>query len=319
MIELETYIANLGKLSPVEQETVFFGMVAFTGIILILVTVILIIRSKLIASGQVKIMINDDSELSIQVPVGGKLLSVLASQAIYLPSACGGKGTCGQCRVIVTNGGGKALPTEQDQLSHYQLRAHYRLACQLVVKEDLALKLPAGLMKTSKWNCVVRSNRCVATFIKELILDLPPDTQINFRAGGYILLEAPSHNIAYRDFGIEARYRPTWDKFNLWQYTSTLDKSTSSAYSMANYPGEKGMIMLNVRIASPPPSHPEVPPGKVSSYIYSLKPGDNVQIAGPFGEFFARETENEMIFVGGGSGMAPKAQNFFLVWCEKLG
>ena len=311
MIELENYIASLAKLSPVEQETVFLGMVAFTGIVLILVTVILIIRSRLIASGQVKVMINDDSEHSIQVPVGGKLLSVLASQAIYLPSACGGKGTCGQCLVIVTKGGGKALPTEQDRLSHNQLRAHYRLACQLAIKEDLAIKLPVIMMKTSKWNCVVRSNRCVATFIKELILDLPPDIQINFRAGGYILLEAPPHNIAYRSFDIDTRFRPTWDKFNLWQYTSTQDKSTTSAYSMANYPEEKGMITLNVRIASPPPNHPEAPPGKVSSYIYSLKPGDNVQIAGPFGDFFARETENEMIFVGGGSGMAPMRSHIF--------
>jgi len=311
MIEMETYFASLGKLTPVEQETIFFGMIAFTGIVLILVTVILIIRSRLIASGQVKITINDDLEHPIQVPVGDKLLSVLASQSIYLPSGCGGAGTCGQCRIIVTEGGGKVLPTEQARLNHNQLRAHYRLACQLPVKEDLALNIPAGLMKTNKWNCVVRSNRCVATFIKELILDLPTHTQMNFRAGGYILLEAPPHNISYRDFDIDARFRPTWDKFNLRQYTSTLDKSTTRAYSMANYPGEKGMIMLNVRIASPPPSYPEAPPGKVSSYIYSLKPGDKVQIAGPFGEFFAQETENEMIFVGGGSGMAPMRSHIF--------
>ena len=295
----------------IEQETILLSMAAFTGIVVLLVTIILIVRSKLFPGEQVNILINHDPDHQLQVPVGDKLLMVLADQGIYLPSACGGAGTCGQCRVIVNQGGGKLLPTERAKLSNKQIRSHYRLACQLKVKEDLAIEIPAQLLTVSHWDCVVRSNKCVATFIKELIMDLPPGEQLNFRAGGYILLEAPPYSLCYRDFDIDEKYRPTWDKFNLWQYNSTLNEPTTRAYSMANYPEEKGIIMLNVRIASPPPKQPNVPPGKVSSYIYSLRKGDKVRVSGPYGEFFARETNNEMIFVGGGSGMAPMRSHIY--------
>ncbi len=247
----------------IEQQTILLSMIAFTSIVVILVTVILIVRAKLFASDTVNILINHDSNHQLQVPVGDKLLMVLAERGIYIPSACGGSGTCGQCRVIVTQGGGKPLPAELSTLSNNQIRSHYRLACQLKVKEDLAIELPTQLLTVNQWDCVVRSNKCVATFIKELILDLPQGEQLNFRAGGYILLEAPPYSLSYKDFDIDEKYRPTWDKFNLWQYQSTLDKSTTRAYSMANYPEEKGIIMLNVRIATPPPKHPEIPPGKV--------------------------------------------------------
>ena len=288
-----------------DQEVIILSMVTFTGIIVILVSLILFVRSKLVISGQVHILINNDSKHTLLVPTGNKLMQTLAEQGIYLPSACGGCGTCGQCRVIVTQGGGSVLAPERAKLSHSQLRAQYRLGCQVAVKEDLAIELPAELMTINKWQCTVRSNRCVATFIKELILQMPADKPINFRAGGYILLEAPPHTINYSDFNIDERYRPTWDQFNLWQYQSKSNIAVTRAYSMANYPEEKEIIMLNVRIASPPPQQAEAPPGIVSSYIYNLKAGDKVSIFGPYGEFFARETENEMIFVGGGSGMAP--------------
>jgi Na+-transporting NADH:ubiquinone oxidoreductase subunit F len=295
----------------IEQETIILSMIAFTSIVLILVTIILIVRSWLVASGQANILINHDPDHQLQVPIGDKLMQVLANKGIYLPSACGGCGTCGQCRVVITEGGGDVLASEKSTLNHAQIRNHYRLACQVAVKDDLEIELPVELLKIHKWACVVRSNRCVATFIKELILELPPGKQLNFRAGGYILLEAPPYSIAYADFDIDPKYRPSWDKFNLWQYQATLDKAEMRAYSMANYPDEKEIVMLNVRIASPPPKHPEAPPGKVSSYIYSLKPGDKVNISGPYGEFYARETVNEMIFIGGGSGMAPMRSHIF--------
>jgi len=294
-----------------EQEVIVLGMVTFTGLILVLVSVILFIRSKLVTSGQVHILINNNSAHTLQVPVGNKLMQVLAEQGIYLPSACGGCGTCGQCRLVVTQGGGSVLATEKAKLSHSQIHSHYRLGCQVTVKEDMAIELPASLMTVNKWECIVRSNQCVATFIKELILQMPADKQLDFRAGGYILLEAPPYSISYSDFDIADKYRPAWDQFNLWQYHSQSYTAVTRAYSMANYPDEKEIIMLNVRIASPPPKQAEVPPGVVSSYIYNLKSGDKVGIYGPYGEFFARETENEMIFIGGGSGMAPMRSHIF--------
>lgn len=311
MNEQDAVVLGMLAFTSNEQEVIALGMLAFTGIVLILVSVILIVRSRLVASGQVRILINNDPKHTLQVPVGNKLLQVLDEKGIYLPSACGGCGTCGQCRVVVTEGGGSVLATEQSKLSHSQIRSHYRLGCQVAVKEDMAIELPASLMTVNKWECTVRSNRCVAAFIKELVLQMPVGKQINFRAGGYILLEAPPYSIAYSDLNIDDKYRPSWDQFNLWQYRSKTDTAVTRAYSMANYPDEKEIIMLNVRIASPPPSQSEVPPGIVSSFIYNLKPGDKVGIYGPYGDFFAHETENEMIFVGGGSGMAPMRSHIF--------
>lgn len=294
-----------------DWQLIALGMTAFTVMVMLLLAILLVAKSKLVVVGNVKITINDDAAKSLVVPVGGKLLNVLADHKIYLSSACGGSGTCGQCRVIVKQGGGDILQTELAKLDRRQVREKYRLSCQVTVKDDLSLELPAGFLDTRKWECTVASNRCVATFIKELILDLPPGEQMDFRAGGYIQIEAPPHRVEYSQFEIADRYKAEWDRYGLWRYVSESKVPVVRAYSMANYPGEKGIIMLNVRISTPPSARPDSPPGVVSSYIYSLRPGDKVIVAGPFGEFFALETNNEMIFVGGGSGMAPMRSHIF--------
>jgi len=290
---------------------IIFGVVMFVVIVLSLVVLILFAKSKLIATGNVNITINDDPDKSLEVPVGGKLLNALAEQKIFVPSACGGKGTCGECKCIVTEGGGDVLATETSKLNRKQIREGFRLSCQVAVRNDLKIILPAEIFEIKKWECTVRSNHNVATFIKELILELPEGENVNFRAGGYIQIEAPKHVVNYKDFIVEDEYKPDWDKFNLWRYISKVDEPISRAYSMANYPEEKGIIMLNVRIASPPPRMPDVPPGQMSSFIFNLKPGDKVTISGPYGEFFARDTEAEMIFIGGGAGMAPMRSHIF--------
>lgn len=292
-------------------QLIILGMSLFTFIVVLLVFVVQFARSKLVAGGKINLMINDDPNNQLQLAAGGKLLNELAGHNIYLSSACGGKGTCGQCRVIVNSGGGDLLETERSKLTPRQIRQNYRLSCQLIVKRDLTIELPAQLLKVNRWQCAVRSNHGVATFIKELVLELPQGERFDFRAGGYIIIEAPPHNLKYTDFDIEDRYRPAWDRFNLWQYQSVVEAPATAAYSMANYPEEQGIIMLNVRIASPPPGQPDAPPGKVSSYLFSLKPGDKVTVSGPYGEFFAKETDHEMIFVGGGSGMAPMRSHIF--------
>ena len=292
-------------------ELILFSVLMFTLIVLLLVVVILIARSKLVATGNVKILINDEEETSLEVPVGDKLLNVLADRKIYLPSACGGGGTCGECKVIVKEGGGDVLQTETSKLNRKQIREHYRLSCQLAVKENLSLEVPAELFDIKKWECTVRSNHNVATFIKELVLELPEGEDVNFRAGGYVQIEAPPHTVNYKDFIVEDEYKPDWDKYNLWKYVSKVDEDCVRAYSMASYPDEKGIIMLNVRIATPPPNVADAPPGQMSSFIFNLKPGDKVIISGPYGEFFAKDTNNEMIFVGGGAGMAPMRSHIF--------
>jgi len=292
-------------------ELILFSVFMFTLIVLLLVVVILIARSKLVATGNVKITVNDEEESALVVPVGDKLLNVLSDKKIYLPSACGGGGTCGECKVIVKEGGGDALQTETVKLNRKQIREHYRLSCQLAVKEDLSLEVPAELFDIKKWECTVRSNENVATFIKELVLELPEGEDVKFRAGGYVQIEAPPHTVNYKDFIVEDEYKPDWDKYNLWKYVSKVDEDCVRAYSMASYPEEKGIIMLNVRIAIPPPNAPDAPPGQMSSFIFNLKPGDKVIISGPYGEFFARNTDNEMIFIGGGAGMAPMRSHIF--------
>ncbi len=288
-----------------------FGVVMFIIIVLALVIIILFAKSKLVASGSVKIIINDSPEHTLEVPIGGKLLNALADKQIFLPSACGGGGTCGECKCIVSDGGGDILPTEKSQLNRGQIREHYRLSCQVPVKGDMKIEVPPEVFDIKKWECTVRSNRNVATFIKELILELPEGEHVDFRAGGYIQIEAPPHVAKYSEFIIEDEYKEDWDKFNLWQFVSKVDEDVVRAYSMANYPLEEGIILLNVRIASPPPRMPDVPPGQMSSFIFDLKPGDKVTISGPYGEFFAKETEAEMVFIGGGAGMAPMRSHIF--------
>lgn len=290
---------------------IFLGVIGFIFVVLLLVVLILLAKSKLVQSGKAKLVINDDPNHTYEVGLGDKLLNTLADVGIYLPSACGGGGTCGECKCIVKEGGGDVLPTETSKLTRRQVREKYRLSCQVPVKGDMKIVVPPEVFEIKKWECTVRSNHNVATFIKELVLELPEGENVDFRAGGYIQIEAPPHVVRYADFDIEEEYRSDWDKYDMWKYVSKVDEPTVRAYSMANYPLEKGIIMLNVRIASPPPHLPNVPPGKMSSYIFSLKPGDKVTISGPYGEFFARDTDNEMVFIGGGAGMAPMRSHIF--------
>jgi Na+-transporting NADH:ubiquinone oxidoreductase subunit F len=293
------------------MNTILFGMLGFTAIIVVLTVVLLIVKARLLPGGTVKIGINGDPSKTLEVNAGGTLLSSLASNGIFIPSACGGKGTCGVCKCRVESGGGALLPTETSHITPKEARAGERLSCQVKVKEDLEIGLPAEVFDVRKWKCKVRSNNNVATFIKELILELPEGEDVPFRAGGYIQIECPPHTADYKNFEVEDEYREDWDKFDVWRYTSVVDEEVNRAYSMANYPGETGIIMLNVRIASPPPRNPDVPPGQMSSYIFDLKPGDEVTISGPYGEFFAQETGSEMCFIGGGAGMAPMRSHIF--------
>jgi len=292
-------------------NTIVFGMLGFTVTIVVLTVLLLAVKARLSPGGKVKIGINHDEENTLEVQAGGTLLGALASHGIFVPSACGGKGTCGVCRCRVSSGGGALLPTEVSHITPKEARDGMRLACQVRVKENLEIELPPEVFDVQRWLCLVRSNRNVATFIKELILELPEGEEVPFKAGGYIQIECPSHVANYKDFVIEEEYREDWDKLDMWRFVSRVDDEVIRAYSMASYPDEKGEIMLNVRIASPPPRQPDLPPGQMSSWIFDLKPGDEVLISGPFGEFFARETDNEMCFIGGGAGMAPMRSHIF--------
>ncbi|MEL7058895.1 MAG: NADH:ubiquinone reductase (Na(+)-transporting) subunit F [Acidobacteriota bacterium] len=292
--------------------TIILGVSTFTLVITALVSMLMVARRYLVASGEVTITINDDPNKALKVASGSTLLGTLAANEIFIPSACGGKGSCGVCKVNVTEGGGAMLPTEKGFINRGEAREGCRLSCQVKVKDDMKIEVPAEVFEVRQWQCKVRSNDNVATFIKELVLELPEGEDVPFRAGGYIQIECPPHVAKYEDYEIGDEYRGDWDKYNMWRYVSKVDETVTRAYSMANYPEERGMIMLNVRIASPPPRAPEsTPPGKMSSYIFGLKPGDDVTISGPFGEFFAKETEAEMCFIGGGAGMAPMRSHIF--------
>ncbi|WP_028864227.1 NADH:ubiquinone reductase (Na(+)-transporting) subunit F [Psychromonas aquimarina] len=290
---------------------IFLGVAMFTIIVLALVVIILAAKAKLVSTGDITISVNDDADKSITTQAGGKLLGALANSGIFVSSACGGGGTCGQCRVKVKSGGGDILPTELDHINKREAKEGERLACQVNVKEDMNIELPEEIFGVKKWECTVISNGNEATFIKELKLQIPDGETVPFKAGGYIQIEAPAHHVKYKDFDIEEQYRGDWEHFKFFDLESKVDDDTIRAYSMANYPGEEGIIMLNVRIATPPPRDLTLPCGKMSSYIFSLKAGDKVTISGPFGEFFAKETENEMVFVGGGAGMAPMRSHIF--------
>ncbi|MEN8720961.1 MAG: NADH:ubiquinone reductase (Na(+)-transporting) subunit F [Oceanococcaceae bacterium] len=291
------------------MQEIILGVSLFTGIVLILVTMILVARSRLVPQGNVRININD--ETTIEAPTGGKLLGALAEQGLFVPSACGGGGTCAQCRVQIHEGGGSILPTEESHITKREAKQGDRLSCQVTVKQDMKIHVPEEVFGVKKWECTVRSNDNVATFIKELVLELPEGEDVKFRAGGYIQIECPAEEINYKNFEIADEYRGDWEKFKLFDLKSKPKEPAMRAYSMANYPDEKGIVMLNVRIASPPPSRMDLPPGVMSSYIFNLKPGDKVTISGPFGEFFAKQTEAEMVFVGGGAGMAPMRSHIF--------
>ncbi|EPL6456586.1 MULTISPECIES: NADH:ubiquinone reductase (Na(+)-transporting) subunit F [Providencia] len=293
------------------MEIIILGVVMFTLIVLVLTGLILFAKSKLVNTGNIKVEVNGDPDKSFEAPAGDKLLGMLSSQGIFVSSACGGGGSCGQCRVKIKDGGGDILPTELSHINKREAKEGCRLACQVNVKQDLKIELPEEIFGVKKWECEVISNDNKATFIKELKLKIPAGEVVPFRAGGYIQIECPEHVVKYEDFDVPEEYREDWDKFNLFRYVSEVKEPTVRAYSMANYPEEHGIIMLNVRIATPPPRNPDVPPGIMSSYIWSLKPGDKVTISGPFGEFFAKETEAEMVFIGGGAGMAPMRSHIF--------
>ncbi len=289
---------------------IVLGVGLFTAIVISLVFIILGAKSKLVASGNVNVTIND--EKTIQMPVGGKLLGALADAKLFVSSACGGGGTCGQCRVKVFEGGGAILPTETSLITKREAAEGDRLSCQVNVKQDMKIRIPEEVFGVKKWECTVHSNPNVATFIKELNLELPEGEHVEFRAGGYIQIECPPHELKYTEFDIEEKFREDWDQATLWRYESKVTEPVMRAYSMASYPEEKGIIMLNVRIATPPFGATDgIPTGKMSSYIFNLKPKNKVTISGPFGEFFARETDNEMVFVGGGAGMAPMRSHIF--------
>ena len=289
---------------------IFVGMLMFTVVVIALVLIILAAKAKLVPSGNVDIRINEQKTVS--VPAGGKLLGALADAGIFVSSACGGGGTCAQCKVHVHSGGGDILPTEKSHINNLEAREGMRLSCQVAVKQSMDVAVPPEAFETKKWKCKVRSNRNVATFIKEFLLELPEGEEVDFKAGGYIQIECPPHEINYKDFVIEEQFHEDWDKYDVWRYVSKVEEPVTRAYSMANYPGEKGIIMLNVRVASPPPRGPEgTPPGKMSSYIFSREPGDEVTISGPYGEFFIKDTDAEMVYIGGGAGMAPLRSHIF--------
>ncbi|MCJ8321179.1 MAG: NADH:ubiquinone reductase (Na(+)-transporting) subunit F [Colwellia sp.] len=290
---------------------IILGVSMFTAIVLALVLVILFAKSKLVSSGDVTISINGDPSKAVVTPAGGKLLGALADQGIFIPSACGGGGTCGQCRVDVHAGGGDILPTEEGHINKREAKAGCRLACQVAVKQDMDIVLEDEIFGVQQWECEVISNDNKATFIKELVLKIPNGESVPFKAGGYIQIEAPAHHVKYEDFDIDEQYKGDWNHFGFFKVESKVDEPTLRAYSMANYPDEAGIIMLNVRIATPPPGRLHLPAGKMSSYIFSLKAGDKVTISGPFGEFFAKETDAEMVFIGGGAGMAPMRSHLF--------
>lgn len=291
-------------------QSVLLGVGLFTAIVLLLVFVILAARSKLVAVGDVTVTVNEEMKLAI--PVGSKLMQGLADAGLFVPSACGGGGTCGQCRVRVLSGGGAILPTETSSINKRDAAEHYRLSCQVAVKQDMDVQVADEVFGVKRYDCTVVSNRNVASFIKELVVALPEGEELEFRAGGYIQIECPPHDLKYTDFDIDEKFRDEWDRFNLWRYESHVKNTESRAYSMASFPLEKTVIKLNVRIATPPPGADDsIPPGIMSSFIFNLKPGDHALVSGPYGEFFAKETDNEMVFIGGGAGMAPMRAHIF--------
>ena len=289
---------------------IIFGIVAFTLIVNMMIFVILFARTKLVSTGDVTVEINGDPEKTIKVPAGGKLLQTLAEQDLFLSSACGGGGTCAQCKCQVFDGGGSILATEEAHFNNREKKDFWRLSCQVPVKSDMKITIPDEVFGAKKWETTVKSNENVATFIKELILELPEGEAVGFDAGGYVQMEIPAYEADYKNFEIESEYLEDWEKFKVLDNKSIVKEPVIRAYSMANYPEEKGIMKFNIRIASPPPGT-DFPPGEASSYLFNLKKGDKLTIFGPFGEFMAKDTQNEMVFIGGGAGMAPMRSHIF--------
>jgi len=299
-------IVTLAIFSPVYVAA---SVAVFTGVILFLVIGLMIASRKLQPAGTVKIDINDGKKV-LEVEPGVNLLSALSGEGVFLPSACGGGGTCAMCKCQILEGGGSILPTETGHINKIDARAGMRLGCQVKVKNNMKIHVHDEVLEIRKFEGTVRSNRNVATFIKEFIVELPPGMDLNHKAGGYIQIDIPKYDLSFRDFDIDERFRPAWDHFKLWDLRAKNDEPVFRAYSMANHPAEGNIVMLNIRIATPPPNT-TFQPGKASSYIFSLKPGDKVWISGPFGEFFAKDTDREMLYIGGGAGMAPLRSHIF--------
>tara|TARA_B100000035_G_scaffold4656_2_gene4196 strand:- start:3217 stop:4449 length:1233 start_codon:yes stop_codon:yes gene_type:complete len=293
------------------DTTVLLGVGMFTATVLSLVLVILFARSRLVSSGNVTIQINDDPAKAIEVPAGGKLLPTLASQGIFLASACGGGGTCAQCRCRVTDGGGSILATEEGHFTRGEIGNDWRLSCQVAVKQDLKIEIPEDALGVQRWECEVSANDNVASMIKELNLKLPEGVDVDFRAGGYVQLEIPPYKMQWSTIDVQDEYREDWDKFNFWDLKSEVDEPTIRAYSMANYPEEKGILKFNIRVSPPPPRMDHLPPGAMTSYVANLKQGDKITVFGPYGDFFVKDTPAEKIWIGGGAGMAPLRSHIF--------
>ena len=293
----------------VDTGVIFGGVGMFTAIVMLLVVIILLARRSLVSGGDVTINVNDDKDIVSEA--GGKLMQSLAAAGLFVPSACGGGGSCGQCRVQISEGGGSILPTEEAHISKRDARDNVRLACQVAVKQDMKIQVPEEVFGVKNWECTVGSNDNVATFIKELVLVLPEGEDVDFQAGGYVQLEIPPYEMKYTEIDVDDQYKGDWERFKVFENESKVNEPTIRAYSMANYPEEKGIIKFNIRIASPPPGTTGIPAGKMSSYLFKLKAGDKVNVFGPFGEFFAKDTQEEMVFVGGGAGMAPLRSHIF--------
>lgn len=288
----------------------FISTLVFVGMIVVLVLILIAAESKLVYKGDVKITINENEEKSITVPAGKTLLNTLSDQKIFLPSACGGGGTCAMCKCQILEGGGEILPTETSHFSYREQKENWRLSCQVKVKNDMSIRIPEEIFNIQKYTCTVASNKNVATFIKELVMDLDENQRLDFRSGGYIQIDIPEYELSFKDFDIDERFREDWEKYNLFDLQVKNPEPVFRAYSMANHPAEGQKVILNVRIATPPRGM-DVPPGIASSWIFNLKPGDKVTISGPYGEFYIKDTDREMCFIGGGAGMAPMRSHIF--------
>ncbi|MAZ55935.1 MAG: NADH:ubiquinone reductase (Na(+)-transporting) subunit F, partial [Flavobacteriales bacterium] len=303
--------------------TIIAAVVFFLIVILTLVSVLLFAKAKLLPSGEVTLTINGKENITINP--GGTILGTLGDNKIFLPSACGGGGTCAMCKCQVNSGGGEILPTEKPYFTRKEIQDNWRLGCQVKIKDDMDINIPDEIFGIKKWECEVVSNYSVASFIKEFVVKLPEGQSLDFKAGGYIQIDVPEIEVDYKDMDIfpnpndpagNDKFKGEWDNFKLWDLKMTNDESVFRAYSMANHPAEGNIVMLNIRIATPPWDRSKntwmnVNPGVCSSYIYSLKPGDKVTVSGPYGEFFIKETENEMVYIGGGAGMAPMRSHLF--------
>lgn len=294
-------------------QIIFYSLIVFLVIILLLVSILILAKDKLSPKGKVKVLLND-RELSVSP--GSNLLSTLSTNGIFLPSACGGGGTCGMCRCQIMEGGGSILPTETGFFTRKEQQNNWRLSCQVKIREDLKVKVPEAVLGIKKFECEVVSNRNVATFIKEFVVRLPEGEDLNFEPGGYIQIDVPKYETRFTDFIIDDHFKSDWDKYKMWGLSVSNNEESFRAYSMANYPAEKNLIKLNIRIATPPwdkvsNDFLNVPPGLCSSYIFSRKPGDKVMISGPYGEFHIKDTNNEMVYIGGGAGMAPLRSHIF--------